>query len=374
MQLLQIVREWPPGYGGIERVAHELASSLNGHVYSFDCSSKRKQNDDALNVNYKRILLPSIRLFDRLIVPLPCPKLIELLFSQHPLLGHLPSPEILFLLVIARLFAPRRKLIIYWHCFLSPSPGLLGFLYSYYQRIALFSLTLFSFVLVTSPHVADELKLYGCRSDQLILLPCCLNTALENDYLRIPVSESDLHSPLSVCFIGRLDSYKRLDWLIQSLFLLTSPWKLSIIGDGPKRSSFQELADKLINSSDFPFPISVIFHGRKSEFEKLKLLSDCDVLVLPSDRCNEAFGIVQLEAMAAGKPALAFDCHRSGMGWVGDLPGLTWSKDRSGLASVLQVLADDPHLRYQLSLQSRHRYLTLFSRRVWFQRLFRLVN
>ena len=86
MHLLQIVREWPPGYGGIERVAHELASSLNGHVYSFDCSSKRKQNDDALNVNYKRILLPSIRLFDRLIVPLPCPKLIELLFSQHPLL------------------------------------------------------------------------------------------------------------------------------------------------------------------------------------------------------------------------------------------------------------------------------------------------
>ena len=34
------------------------------------------------------------------------------------------------------------------------------------------------------------------------------------------------------------------------------------------------------------------------------------------DSSNEALGIVQLEAMAAGRIALAFDQPRSGMGWV----------------------------------------------------------
>ena len=33
----QVLREWPPGYGGVERVAHELASVWGGAVYSLDC-------------------------------------------------------------------------------------------------------------------------------------------------------------------------------------------------------------------------------------------------------------------------------------------------------------------------------------------------
>ena len=91
--------------------------------------------------------------------------------------------------------------------------------------------------------------------------------------------------------------------------------------------------------------------------------------MLPSDRSNEAFGIVQLEAMAAGRIALAFDQPRSGMGWVGQLAGLPWSQSPDGLAEVLQRLANDPLLRHQLSLQSRERYLTLFSRSVWLKQL-----
>ena len=87
--------------------------------------------------------------------------------------------------------------------------------------------------------------------------------------------------------------------------------------------------------------------------EKQQKIADSDVLVLPSDRNNEAFGIVQLEAMAAGRIALAFDKPRSGMGWVGRLPGLPWSQSPDGLVEVLQRLADQPALRQKLSEQSR---------------------
>ena len=119
-------------------------------------------------------------------------------------------------------------------------------------------------------------------------------------------------------------------------------------------------------------PSLVQFHGRLPESEKQAQIAASDVLVLPSDRSNEAFGIVQLEAMAAGRIALAFDRPRSGMGWVGQLSGLPWSQAPEDLANVLQRLADQPVLRQKLSAQTRERYRTLFARGVWLQQLQRL--
>ena len=122
---------------------------------------------------------------------------------------------------------------------------------------------------------------------------------------------------MRVLFIGRLDSYKRLDWLLESLAAVRSPWRLSVVGDGPNRSRFEHLAQQLFFNQLQEDPELVQFHGRLSELEKQEQIAASDVLVLPSDRSNEAFGIVQLEAMAAGRIALAFDQPRSGMGWVG---------------------------------------------------------
>ena len=48
----QLLREWPPGYGGVERVAHELASELNVLVYSFDVQSQASSSPDSLPVSY----------------------------------------------------------------------------------------------------------------------------------------------------------------------------------------------------------------------------------------------------------------------------------------------------------------------------------
>jgi glycosyltransferase involved in cell wall biosynthesis len=113
----------------------------------------------------------------------------------------------------------------------------------------------------------------------------------------------------------------------------------------------------------------VNFLGRLDETAKLAELASADVLVLPSDRSTEAFGIVQLEAMAAGIPSLAFQSKRSGMGWVGQLTGLPWSQQPDELSLVLHQLATSPALRTALSLEARDRYLNLFVRKVWLEGL-----
>ena len=88
MSVTQILREWPPGYGGIERVAHELATVWGGDIYSLDVQGASQNNHDPLPVYYSRKLLRSIKLFGRLWLPLPSLCLWKLLRSPIPLHGH----------------------------------------------------------------------------------------------------------------------------------------------------------------------------------------------------------------------------------------------------------------------------------------------
>ena len=133
----QVLREWPPGYGGVERVTHELASVLGGVVYSLDVQGHSSVLDDPLLVTYPRKRLPSPVSFGRLKLPLPSSQLLSLLLSPRPLHGHLPSPGVLLILLLARLVRPRRCVTAHWHCFLEPHRGINGWLYGVYQWLAL---------------------------------------------------------------------------------------------------------------------------------------------------------------------------------------------------------------------------------------------
>ena len=360
----QVLREWPPGFGGVERVAHELASVWGGVTYSFDVQSQGAAGEDPLPVAYPRRRLPSANPFGRLHLPLPSPLLWRLLRSTTPLHGHLPSPGVLLVLLLARLVRPRRHVTAHWHCFLEPGSGINGKLFEFYQWLALRLVPHLSGVITTSPTLARELQRSGCAVERLFVLPCCLSQRQEQNYLALPWPEE--HVLLRVLFIGRLDSYKRLDWLLEALANVRGPFQLAVVGDGPRRTYFEQLAECL-----FPQPSPVRFYGRLLERDKLEQIAQADVLVLPSDSSNEAFGIVQLEAMAAGRPALAFDKPRSGMGWVGQLSSLSWSQSPKDLVEVLQRLVDNPQLRRELSVQARQRYLTFFGRGVWERQLAR---
>ena len=362
---VQLMREWPPGYGGVERVAHELASEWGATVFSFDAQSRSTDEVDPLQVLYPRVVLPASPPLGRLLLPLPSRPLWRLLRSRQPLYGHLPSPGVLLVLLLARLLQPRRPVFAHWHCFVAPEPGSKNRLFAAYQWLALRVVPHLTKVITTSPVLAKELIRCGCQPARVAVLPCCLNAEQEQVLLTLP-SRSATAMPLRVLFIGRLDSYKRLDWLLEALALLKEPWSLAVVGDGPRRPYFEALSQELFGASTASV---VTFLGRLDETAKLAELASADVLVLPSDRSTEAFGIVQLEAMAAGIPSLAFQNKRSGMGWVGQLSGLPWSQQPDELSLVLHQLATSPALRMGLSLEARERFLSLFSRKVWLQAL-----
>lgn len=91
-------------------------------------------------------------------------------------------------------------------------------------------------------------------------------------------------------YVGELVSYKRVDLLIEAFNL--NGRKLLIIGDGGARESLERKAKGNIH-----------FHGRAT-FDDLKShYARCRALVFPG---IEDFGIVPLEAMASGRPVIAY--------------------------------------------------------------------
>lgn len=90
--------------------------------------------------------------------------------------------------------------------------------------------------------------------------------------------------------VGRLLAYKRFDIAIRAFN--KSGKSLKIIGDGPERKKLEKIAKKNIE-----------FLGELYSEELKKYYQNCQALIFPQE---EDFGIVALEAMACGKPVIAY--------------------------------------------------------------------
>lgn len=90
--------------------------------------------------------------------------------------------------------------------------------------------------------------------------------------------------------VSRLLAYKRVDLAVAAATRAGLP--LDIVGDGPMAAELRSIAGP-----------SVRFLGRITDVEVTRLMQDCRALILPG---REDFGIVPVEAAAAGKPTVAY--------------------------------------------------------------------
>lgn len=367
-QFIQLVREWPPGYGGVERVAHEMAEYAQSEVYSLDVKNLRGSSNERFERTYQKTYIHCLRI-TKIAVPIPSENLARLLLSKDHLIGHLPSPEVLALLCLCKLINPHRQITTYWHAFLESNNITLNVIIRIYEKIALRLSRAIGCLITTSPNLLEQLGKEGVKKEQIKILPCCLSKNWEKSLLKcVRKPHIDGHYTLRIIFIGRLDSYKSVDRLIMSCVALGKRWRLDIAGDGPRKREFEEVARR------YNIDKNIRFWGRVSETQKLSLLKAADVLVLPSTRCNEAFGIVQLEAMASGITSLCFKNPKSGSAWVSQLKQLDWGQSPNELSSILMKFMSNKALLRQCSLESRERYLKKFAHEKWEHKLESILN
>ena len=154
---------------------------------------------------------------------------------------------------------------------------------------------------------------------------------------------------------GRLGPNNGVDILVRALSPTSA--RAVIVGEGPIRGRLERRA------RDTGAADRVHFAGAVSDPELAALYHACDLFVLPSVTRAEAFGMVQIEAMACGKPVVS-TAVPSGVPWVNQhgCTGLVVPPgDPGALAAAIESLAADPSLRQRMGDAGRRRVAAEFT-------------
>jgi len=144
----------------------------------------------------------------------------------------------------------------------------------------------------------------------------------------------------TIAYVGRHEPRKGLEVLLEAMTSLPQNVTLWIMSDGPQTEELR---------SRYEGDHRLLWLGAVSEEEKIERIKGADVFCVPSLR-GESFGIVLLEAMAAGTPVVASDLpgYRN-VASQGDEAYLVPPGDVQALSAGLLKVLEDGELANQLS-------------------------
>jgi len=145
----------------------------------------------------------------------------------------------------------------------------------------------------------------------------------------------------NILFVGRFEQRKGLLVLLKAFRVLRRSGldcRLIVVGSGPQEREVRRyIATRGLKG--------VELLGRVGDAEKARLFATADVFVSPATG-QESFGIVLLEAMAAGTPIVCSDIHGyKGVVRRGEEALLVPPRDHQALVGAISRLLDDPALR-----------------------------
>jgi glycosyltransferase involved in cell wall biosynthesis len=342
-KVLQVGKFYPPHMGGIEThlqaLCGELTKSLDLQVVvaSDDSSATEEIRDDvAISRVPTRLTLASTPL---------CPGMIAKIRRSDAEIVHihLPNP----MAVLAYLASGHRgRLVVTYHSD-TVRQKVLGALFEPFLHQAL---RRSSAIIATSPDYRRTSPVLARYLDRCHVIP--YGIALEQfercDSSAVKKVREQFGERL-VISVGRLVYYKGFEYLIRSMSSVRG--KLLIVGDGPLRGTLEELVRSLGLAE------KVFFAGEIQNEHVVPYYHASDVFALASIARSEAFGIVQIEAMAAGLPVINTRLD-SGVPFVSldQQTGLTVSPaNPEALSTAINRLLDNPELRRSLGNAARER-------------------
>jgi glycosyltransferase involved in cell wall biosynthesis len=347
LKVLHVGKYYAPYKGGIETHLQMLCGALSSSVdvsamVANSCTSDKEEYIDGVYVTRvgTKLTIASAPL---------CPGMISRLrVSAADLIHiHLPNPTA----VLAYLASGHKGVLVVTYHSDTVQQSVLG---SVFEPILHRFLRRSSAIIATSPDYLRTSDVLARHTSRCHVVP--LGIPIEEFSSCSAAEVKDLKDRFGdrlVVAVGRMVYYKGFKYLIEAMTNIKG--HLLIIGDGPLRADLQRTA------ASHGVSQKVTFLGAVEKI--VPYYHAASVFAFPSIARSEAFGIVQIEAMAAGKPVVNTSLD-SGVPFVSQhgVTGLTVPpKDAAALAAAITRLLDDDRLRASYSQAARLRARSEFS-------------
>ncbi len=373
MKIAQTNKAYYPKVGGIETTITTLSegfvSKYNSDVEVLVCNhiTKLKKTDKIINgvsVRYS----PTWGFFSSL--PLSPSYIWHLLKLKGDILHiHEPFP----LADLTMEFFPRlrnnfSKIVTSWHCDITRQKWALPvygrFIHSFLKKV--------DRIIVSNPHLMNNSEFLPYYKDKCEVIPIGINI----DWAKTPLESSNLFDVLfnrktdaKLLFVGRLVHYKGIEYLIDAMQQVPNA-VLIILGSGPLEKALITRIDKL----KLEQRIKII--NEVDEESLHNYFKSCDLFILPSINQTETYGIVQIEAMACGKPLV---CTELGTGTSylnkNNITGLVVPPSDSGaLAKAINKIINDDGLRLRFGKEGKGRAFSEFTSEKMINRTYELYQ
>lgn len=303
MKILHVYKDYfPPVRGGIEGHINLVANKQRNMGHSVEVLvSNTKNKLEITNHNGIRIIKVSQlgRIASAPINPTFSFWLKRLGMNCDIIHFHLPNPTA----VLAYLFSGlKRRIIVTYHSDIIKQK----YLKLIYNPFLLLFLKIADVIIATSDNYINSSKILYKFKKKCKVVPLGIDLEKykpDKEIINRSIKIREIYNSNILLFIGKFRHYKGLNILIDAMKYIDA--KLILIGTG----YLENLLRRQVKESGLDKKVE--FLGEVDNNKLRVYLTACDVFVLPSIYRSEAFGIVQLEAMACSKPLV---CTELGTG------------------------------------------------------------
>jgi glycosyltransferase involved in cell wall biosynthesis len=356
LKVLQIYKDYyPPVKGGIEKHVNLLANGLHSRGVQVEVlvSNTRMKMESECFEGIQIYKAPQIGRFASAPLNITMSCWLRRLGERADILHfHFPNPTAELAYLISRL---NKKYVVTYHSDIIRQVYL-KILYAPFMH---HFLRCADKIIATSPQyfkTSATLMKYK-KKCEIIPLGIDLNQFNCNyDRLAVTSRIRKNHGTPIVLFVGKFRYYKGIHVLLQAMKKVNA--KLLIVGAD---HSLETTVANQIEQVGLQGKIELL--GELSDERLSDYLHSCDVFVLPSVQRSEAFGLVQLEAMACGKPVVCTELG-TGTSYVNEhqRTGLVVPpNDPDALAKAINHLLHNPFICEQYGISGLSRVQNFFS-------------
>ena len=355
MRVLQLVKYYDPCQGGMETVVKNIVEGVieNSSDIKFTIYSNNHNRNFAKSVEFKNreTIIKEIThaYFKSQPLNLRYPSLKKLIKENDVIHHHYPFPTMEFTLYRYLKQMSGKKLVITWHANIENSRW--GWIKKIYNPLIEKLLNRADVIIVTSPQLFEASIILRKYQKKIETIPL----SFDPKFSTVVSKKYPADRCFELLFVGKLRKYKGLEYLLYAIENLDV--RLKIVGNGEELRRLMTLVVMLKLEN------KVIFISNADDNELIECYKNADLFVLPSINEAEAFGVVQLEALANGLPVINTNI-KSGVPFVSldEYSGITVeSKSRDALRNAIKKLISNKELYELYSFNALER-VKLFSR------------